>query len=171
MKLRRYKRFMSKVTSIERITIGLLLVMNISITVANVFSRYVIHKSWSFTEEVVVASFVLMSLMGAALCERERGGLINLTLFTNKLRTRTQIIIEIIITIMLIGFVAVMFKYGIDRCVMQYMTGRRTATLEIPEWYYNIFVPLGAFLIFIHSLERIIYDVLELKEPERGESI
>lgn len=174
MKARMFKRFMSKVSLIERIIVGLLLAMTILITVANVFSRYVIHQSWSFTEEVVVASFVLMSLIGAALCGRERGGLINLTLFTNKLKTRTQIIIEIIITIMLIGFVGVMFKYGIDRCIAQYMTGRRTATLQIPEWYYNASVPIGAVLIFIHSVERIFYNVLELKELrelERGDSI
>ena len=43
------------------------------LTVGNVFSRKIIHRSWSFTEELVVAVFVLITLMAAALSARRRG--------------------------------------------------------------------------------------------------
>ena len=48
------------------------------------FHSKVIHRSWSFTEELVVAVFVLITLMAAALACRE-GELVNLSLVTDRL--------------------------------------------------------------------------------------
>ena len=59
------------------------------LTVGNVFSRKVIHRSWSFTEELVVAVFVLITLLAAALACREKGGLVSLTLVTDRLPKKT----------------------------------------------------------------------------------
>ena len=174
MKKRPYKRFMDGVAAVEMALIGLLLLFDIVISAANVFSRYVIHQSWSFAEEVVVAGMVLMSLVGAALCARRRGGLINLTLFVDKLSFRPRLVLEILMTAGLVFFGLVMVYFGIVRCVDQYNTNRLTAALQIPEWYYSSFVPIGGALLAVHCLERIADCVFELRdgEPdgERGEA-
>ncbi|MFQ8840051.1 MAG: TRAP transporter small permease subunit [Clostridium fessum] len=54
--------------------------MILVLTVGNVFSRKVVMMR-SFTEELVVAIFVLITLLGAALSARE-GGLVGLNLVT-----------------------------------------------------------------------------------------
>lgn len=166
MKVRGYKRAMDALAYFERGVICLLLFGEVALTAANVFSRYVIHQSWSFTEEVVVAVMVLMSLIGAALCARDRGGLINLTLFTDKLPKKTRIILEIIMMLGVIFFAVVMVKYGIDRCITQIATNRRTSALQLPEWYYTSFVPIGGALMTIHSLEHIADCIFEIKDGE-----
>lgn len=166
MKKRPYKRFMDGVAHVERAVIGLLLLIDIVISAANVFSRYVIHQSWSFAEEVVVAGMVLMSLIGAALCARRRGGLINLTLFADRLPFRPRLIVEILMTAGLVFFGLVMVRYGIIRCVDQHTTNRLTAALQIPEWYYSSFVPIGGALLALHSLERIVDCIFELRDGE-----
>lgn len=167
MKIRGYKRLMNGLASLETALICLLLLFDVVMTAANVFSRYVIHQSWSFTEEIVVAVLVLMSLVGAALCARSRGGLINLTLVTDRLPKKGQLIVEIIMTLLVIVFALVMVKYGIDRCITQIETNRRTAALQLPEWYYTSFVPIGGGLLVIHSLERIADCVFEMIDGKK----
>ena len=159
---------MDGLAAVEKAVIALLLLGEVSLTAANVFSRYVIHQSWSFTEEVVVAVLVLMSMMGAALCARDRGGLINLTLVTDKLPKKTQLIVEIAMTVCLIVFALVMLKYGVIRCMDQLRTGRLTSALQLPEWYFTSAVPIGGALIVIHSLERIADCVFEMVD-DKGE--
>ena len=63
-----------------------------------------------------------------------------------------------------IAFAMVMVKYGIDRCITQIATNRRTAALQLPEWYYTSFVPIGGVLMVIHSLEHIADCVFEMKD-------
>ena len=53
--------------------------MIVVLTVGNVLSRKILHQSWSFTEELVVAVFVLITLLAAALAARD-GELVNLSL-------------------------------------------------------------------------------------------
>ena len=164
MKARGYKRAMDALAVLERWVMCLILFIEVALTTANVFSRYVIHQSWSFTEEIVVALMVLMSLIGAALCARSRGGLINLTIFTDRLPQKARIILEIIMMLGVIAFGMVMVKYGIDRCITQIATNRRTAALQLPEWYYTSFVPIGGVLMVIHSLEHVADCVFEMKD-------
>ena len=158
-----YKRILNKVALAEEVIIGLILLMEIVISVANVFSRYVIHMSWSFVEEVVVASLVLMSTLGAALCARTRGGLINLTLFTGMLPKRKQLVLEIVMCLFLLVFAGAMTYYGTARCIDGRRMGRMTSTLQLPEWNYSSFVPIGGFMLIVHTLERIADCVLELR--------
>jgi len=167
MKKRGYKRVFDVLASVEKWLIAFLLVFDVGLTAANVFSRYVIHKGWSFTEEIVVAILILMSLIGAALCARTRGGLINLTLITDILPGKVQNILDILTTVLLIFFGAVMVKYGIARCVAQAAAHQMTTSLQIPEWHYSTFVPLGGALLILHSAEHItdvIFDMIDEKK-------
>lgn len=172
MKLRAYKRVMNGLAAVEKTVVGLLLAGEVALTAANVLSRYVLHQSWSFTEEVVVAVLVMMSMLGASLCARDRGGLINLTLVTDKLPKKTRLIVEILMTVCLIIFALVMLKYGIIRCGDQMRAGRMTSALQLPEWYFTSAVPVGGALIAIHSVERIldcIFEMVDDGKEDRGE--
>ena len=66
-----YKKFMDILATIEKIVLALATLLIVVITVGNVLSRYLIHRSWSFTEELVVAVFVLITLLAAALACRD----------------------------------------------------------------------------------------------------
>ena len=79
--MKAYKKIMDIIALIEKVILLLSTLLILVLTVGNVFSRKVIHQSWSFTEELVVAVFVLITLIAAALACRE-GELVNLTIFT-----------------------------------------------------------------------------------------
>ena len=79
-----YKKLMNALAAVEKIVLVISTLLILVLTVGNVFSRKVIHRSWSFTEELVVAVFVLITLLAAALACREKGGLVSLTLFPDR---------------------------------------------------------------------------------------
>ena len=70
-----YKKLMNALAAVEKVVLIVSTLLILVLTVGNVFSRKVIHRSWSFTEELVVAVFVLITLLAAALACREKGGL------------------------------------------------------------------------------------------------
>ena len=57
-----YKKLMNAVAVVEKAVLVITMILILVLTVGNVFSRKVIHRSWSFTEELVVAVFVLITL-------------------------------------------------------------------------------------------------------------
>ncbi len=62
-----FKKIMNAVAAVENCILVVSTLLILVLTVGNVFSRKVIHRSWSFTEELVVAVFVLITLMAAHL--------------------------------------------------------------------------------------------------------
>lgn len=166
MKKNPYKLIARVLAVAEKWVIVVALAVGVALTAANVVCRYIfkadVNLSWS--EEVVVALLVLSYMVGAALCSREEGGLINMTIFTGKMSRRTQLVIEIVTNVCLIAFGVIIFISGWDRCAVKLVSGQVTMSLGIPDWIYNAFIPLGAFLIVIHTLERIMDCVGEMKE-------
>lgn len=150
-----YKRIMDTVATVEKMILAAATVLILVLTVGNVFSRKVIHQSWSFTEELVVAVFVLITLMAAALACRE-GELVNLSLVTDRLPERAKKPMLFINTALCILFTAVLFVCGVDKVLTQMENGKRTFVLNWPEWIFWSFVPIGAACMILHFVEYFI---------------
>lgn len=146
---------MNVIAAIEKIILVITMLLILALTVGNVFSRYVIHRSWSFTEEIVVAVFVLITLLAAALACRE-GELVNLTLVTNLLPEKTKKPLMILVTVLCVIFSLILFKYGLDKVITQLENGKRTFVLNWPEWIFWSFVPIGAGCMILHFIEYCI---------------
>ena len=63
-----YKRVMDGVAAVEKLILAAAFVLILVLTVGNVFSRKVIHQSWSFTEELVSGVFGAESYGGGGVC-------------------------------------------------------------------------------------------------------
>ena len=86
-----YKKIMNGVAFVEKLILVLSTILIVVLTVGNVLSRKILHQSWSFTEELVVAVFVLITLLAAALAARDgRAGSIFLYCRTVFLRRREE---------------------------------------------------------------------------------
>lgn len=153
--MKAYKKLMNVIAAIEKIILVITMLLILALTVGNVFSRYVIHRSWSFTEEIVVAIFVLITLLAAALACRE-GELVNLTLVTNSLPEKTKKPLMILVTVLCVIFSLILFKYGLDKVITQLENGKRTFVLNWPEWIFWSFVPIGAGCMILHFIEYCI---------------
>ena len=153
--MKTYKKLMNAVVAVEKFILIITMLLILVLTVGNVFSRYVIHRSWSFTEEIVVAVFVLITLLAAALACRE-GELVNLTLVTDLLPEKTKKPVMILVTVLCVLFSLILFKYGLDKVITQLENGKRTFVLNWPEWIFWSFVPIGAGCMALHFIEHCI---------------
>ena len=74
-----YSKIMKFVTWVENIVLVVSMLLVLILTFGNVIARKVFNHSWGFTEEIVVAVFVLISLLASGVAAKD-GGLINLGL-------------------------------------------------------------------------------------------
>ena len=84
-KLNMFKSIMNVVAKVEKVLLALTMTTILVFTFANVIGRVVFNHSLAFADELVVALFVLISLVGAALCAGRDGGLIGLELVSDRL--------------------------------------------------------------------------------------
>ncbi len=164
--MKAYKKLMDALAMLEKAALVVSTVIILVLTVGNVFSRKVIHQSWSFTEELVVAVFVLITLVAAALACRE-GELVNLSLLTDRLPEGLRKPVLFLNTVFCVFFTAVLFKYGMDKVITQMANGKRTFVLNWPEWIFWSFVPIGAICMILHFIEFFVdYCVNEKEEAK-----
>ena len=162
--MKTYKKLMNALAGLEKLVLEIATVLILVLTVGNVFSRKVIHQSWSFTEELVVAVFVLITLLAAALACRD-GELVNLTILTDRLPAQVRKVFLLFSTILSVAFTAVLFKYGLDKVITQMQNGKRTFVLNWPEWIFWSFVPIGSVCMILHFIEFCL-DVCTKKEDK-----
>ena len=158
-----FKKIMNAVAAVENVILVVSTLLILVLTVGNVFSRKVIHRSWSFTEELVVAVFVLITLMAAALACRE-GELVNLSLVTDRLPEPSVILT----TTLCIIFTAILFWFGMEKVITQLENGKRTFVLNWPEWIFWSFVPIGSGCMILHFIEYCLdYCTGNLKKEDK----
>lgn len=163
-----YKKVMDIIAGLEKWTLVLSTLLILILTVGNVLSRKVLHRSWSFTEELVVAVFVLITLVAAALACRE-GELVSLPLLTDRLPEKTRKPIAVLITVLAVIFTAILFKYGMDKVLTQLENGKRTFVLNWPEWIFWSFVPIGAGCMVLHFIEYCVDVCTDFKYAKKKE--
>ena len=147
-----YKKVMDFIAGMEKVVLVLSTVLILVLTVGNVLSRKLLHRSWSFTEELVVAVFVLITLVAAALA-CWKGELVSLPLLTDRLPQKSRKPIAVIITLLSVAFTVVLFQYGLDKVLTQLENGKRTFVLNWPEWIFWSFIPIGAGCMILHFIE------------------
>ena len=163
--MKTYKKIMDAVAAAEKIVLVVSTILILVLTVGNVFSRKIIHHSWSFTEELVVAVFVLITLIAAALAARE-GELVSLTLLTDRLPEKLRKPSVLLITALNLVFTSILFGYGMEKVSTRLANGKRTFVLNWPEWIFWSFVPIGAACMILHFIECCVDFCKKDKEGE-----
>ena len=163
-----YKKIMNGFTFIEKIVLAIVLAVVTAVTFGNVLSRYVLPVSWSFTEELVINIFVLLSLLGAAVCARDEGGLVSMALFSTALPRKGQRILNLFTVVMGLLFAYVLIKYGFDRVFTLIGNNKRTDVLRIFEWKFALFTPVSGICMALHLIEFGIDNIYYLIKGEDG---
>ncbi len=137
----------------------------IVITFSNVIGRYLLKSSISYTEEIAVNLFVLLSVIGTAMATRDRAHL-GLSAFTELMPKRTQLFVSGISNIFGMLFGLVLFVTGIMMVKNQIEINAKTITLMWPAWIFGSFLPFGALFIIYRFLEAAIIDFKKFKAME-----
>lgn len=153
-----YKKIMSVIAEIEKVVISADLVVVTLLTFLNVLFRKLgdwipsFKLSIAWTEEVVINLFVLLIMLGCALCAKE-GSLISLSLVYDRLKEGGKKVFAVIITAANTIFWVLLLDTGWKKVVTQLGNGKSTPILRIPEWTFTIFLPVGAAFLILHTIE------------------
>lgn len=162
-----YKKLMNGLAVLEKIVASVVLVFVTILVFINVLVRKLTTFQFAWTEELVINLFVLLIMLGCSLAIREEGGLVSLSLIYDRVSAGAKKVFVTIITVADLVLWAVLLKTGIDKVLNQMATGKHTSFLGVPEWIFTIFLPIGAVLLILHTIEFFL-DTMSKKE-EKGD--
>ncbi len=151
--MKAYKTFMGVVEKIENVILALSMLLVLVLTFGNVIARKVFNHSWGFTEEIVVAVFVLLSLLGAGLAAKDDGGLVNLGLVPDLVSEKAKKCLNVISTIIGLLYSLILTVMACGRMMND---ATKTPILAIPKSYFWGFVVLGGIALILHMIENCI---------------
>lgn len=151
--MKAYKNFMHAIVKVENVVLAAMMIVVLALTFANVIGRFVFNHSLAFADELVVALFVLVSLVGAALAAREDGGLVGLSLLSDQLKGKSRFLQKVVANIVSIIYCVVLLYQGIIRTATDYTQKTNTFVLHWPRWIFWAFVPVSAVFLVLHFIE------------------
>lgn len=147
-----YKQIMNIVTKIEGIALALASLLVLVFTFGNVIARYVFKHPWGFTEEIVIAVFVLISLLAAGVAARG-GELVNLALLPDNVGPLGKKILNVISTVICVIYALVLTFEGWKRMAAD---SSFTPILHISQKIFWWFVIIGGISMALHFIEHCI---------------
>jgi TRAP-type C4-dicarboxylate transport system permease small subunit len=136
---------------IDWICLGLMTALVVDVFLG-VWSRYVLHATFQWYDEVARLCFVWMVFLGAAVAVR-RGAHFRLHLLIDRFGPGLRRATELLVGLFVIGFGAVLVAGG----VAMYPVARRQVTdsLELSMlWFYGA-LPVGGALMILFSLPHL----------------
>ncbi len=133
---------------------------------ANVVTRY-LGYSLAYTEEILVAMMVWITLLGAAVGFK-RGAHLGLTFIRERLPFKAQRALEGLSLLLTAGTMGVV----IYLCLAYHITDEiamdtRSQALDIPQFWYTLAIPLGGLSVIIRATQAALP---RLRLSSQGES-
>lgn len=125
------------------------LVVILIVGIAQVFFRYVVGSSLTWSEEFLRYATIWMVMAGAGLAY-SRGEMIGLDFIAALLPRSARIAVEIFVGIVGMALFAVVAWYGVSLSLR--MSASMATALDIPMIYINISIPVGSVILLFHIL-------------------
>lgn len=141
-------------------------VIMLVLTSVNVFSRFVLHASLAFTDEFVTVLFVLCSLSGSSVGQRNHSHL-GLDFVTGFMPENIQKLLSVLANILALIFLSILFVYGIQMVMQEYASGQVSTTMQYPQWVYGLTIPIGSGVMILRYVVDTYFKRLGLKDKEQ----
>ena len=138
--------------NIEEYLLAILLALMVLLVFAQVVSRYALHRSLSYTEELVRYFFVWSTFLGAG-AALKRGRHLKLDVVVHRLPDRWRKAgrgFTLGGTLLLFAVIGI---YGLHIVRLQIQTGQTTAALGMPAWWVGLSVPVGCGLLIVRTIQ------------------
>ena len=136
----------------EEYLVAVLLALMVLFVFAQVVSRYALHRSLSYTEELVRYFFVWATFLGAG-AALKRGRHLRLDIIVHRLPDRWQEAARGFALGGTLLLFAVIGIYGLHIVRLQMQTGQTTAALGMPAWWVGSSVPVGCALLIVRAIQ------------------
>ncbi|MFZ7102479.1 MAG: TRAP transporter small permease [Peptococcaceae bacterium] len=156
-----------KISTVLEKGIGIFLVISFSILVVacvlQVFTRYILNSSLSWTEELARYAFIWSNLVGAALCVRKHSNAA-VSVLTDRLPEKVQIVLDILIEAVIIVISVILIINGTQVTIMT--SHSTSSSMHISMAFINSAVPVYSLLIFMLAGINLIEKVMVLLGKE-----
>jgi len=119
----------------------------------NVFYRYALSSGLVWADEIPGYFLVWIAFLGAYLAIRGEGH-IAFDMFVEKLPEKPRRIVQTVIDLLVIGFLAILLVLSIDMIAV--VGGREIETAEVPQGTFMAVLPLSAGLMILGLSARIL---------------
>jgi TRAP-type C4-dicarboxylate transport system permease small subunit len=136
---------------VDWVCLGLMVALVVDVFLG-VFSRYVLHATFQWYDEVARLCFVWMVFLGAAVAVR-RGAHFRLHLLIDRFGPRLRRATDVAVGVLVLVFGAVLVAGGIA----MYPVARRQVTdsLELSMLWFHGALPIGGALMIVFSLPQL----------------
>jgi len=136
---------------VDWVCLGLMVALVVDVFLG-VFSRYVLHATFQWYDEVARLCFVWMVFLGAAVAVR-RGAHFRLHLLIDRFGPRLRYATDVAVGVLVLVFGAVLVAGGIA----MYPVARRQVTdsLELSMLWFHGALPIGGALMILFSLPQL----------------
>lgn len=136
---------------VDWVCLGLMLVL-VADVFLGVFSRYVMHATFQWYDEVARLCFVWMVFLGAASAVR-RGAHFRLHLLIDRLGPRLRRATDLVVGLLVVVFAGVLVAGGV--AMWPVARGQVSDSLELSMiWFYGA-LPVGGALMILFSLPHL----------------
>lgn len=139
----------------EQFFIATLLLIASALLFANVVGRYVFGTAVLGAEELVRYMIIWMVFVGGSVAAR-RGIHIGIDAFLKIVGDRLRRLISILVLVICVGFCVALAYYGTQLVAETYAYGQRSSALRLPFWIAQAAIPVGATLMALRFLQRLV---------------
>lgn len=131
------------------------------ILILQVVGRYLLKYPFIWPEEIAGFIFVWVIFIGSTVAY-DRGKLLKMSFFKEKLPTLLQKVLEIAMNIIVLICLVILVIKGVESTLM--VAGRKTAALRFSCSYIYMALPIGFFLLSISYIKTILKNIKEIKK-------
>ena len=165
--MKNLRRVSNAVNNVVSYTGMILFVILIFACVAQVFFRFVLNNSLSWSEELARYCFIWMHMIGASLLI-EANGHATVTVILDLMHGAVRKVFDILIELIILFNGVVMLHSG---WVLSYSSRNNLSTaMSVPMWMINSSVAVGGLLLVFQALVRIAVVLAGEQTQEGGEA-
>lgn len=125
------------------------------IAFTNVLTRYFIHYSFAFTEEIEVALLVWITMLGCAACFK-RGLHLGFSYLTERIPGACRRGLDVLSGVLMILVCMLLFHLSLIHIRDEIEMSITTEALGIPQWWYTLAIPAGCVFIVLRIVEVVL---------------
>lgn len=156
------KKFLKGEQKAEMVIASAAFVVMVFMTALNVFSRYILQKSFAFAEEISYLGFTWSTFIGMGYCFRKRS-LVAVDVFVNRMPEQVRRVVEVVVDVILL-LTNVGLSYLSLKMVISGWT-RRSPTLRIPYTFYYLPVLVVCFIMLVTTVYFLSQHLKKTEKP------
>lgn len=135
--------------------------------ITQIFMRYVVGSSLSWTEEIILWTFVWFIWIGISYAFKEKRH-VKVTVFVNFLPDKLKIALEIAIDLLIIAFFIVLIWQSYKLITLPYVLSQTSVVLNLPIAFLYASAPTGALLSVYRLSQNLCRSLLLLRAKDQS---